>query len=471
MLREAVERHPEAKLPRWLLARAYLKDGNDAWALRTLLALAEIDPRDCEPGLWAARIYLKQGAISDADERLKATICPAGTPAKTRELLLLATVEHRLGEQRRASQHLADARRTARIYTEDRPVLDHLTSVLDPGYIPFLAGRLDLAGGWTSNARAGSPTDPATLGADASSPAGQLNAWLQFVAPTGRKLRPSLELEARALGYTAQAGRGISYLTLGGRPGILVGNAAPNALLAYRFEALLLAGGDRYGDGPIWFYNVHRAELEINVLPSLTIFAGTGRRLYRETGRSRIEADGGLGGGILLRKRLRLLGALTARWNGADKPAYDLWGGSLLLSAELRLPRDWALRVNALTGLDWYPHSAGYFDATSPGVNRRDVLLKLSASGFSPTFWGMKAGVTYEYAERFSTTAPYSYRDHRVLARLTWHFAVDPWAPKAVSPEGHVPLDHGIASSDLDERLQDLLRQDDAAQRSSSCVE
>jgi hypothetical protein len=255
------------------------------------------------------------------------------------------------------------------------------------------------------------------------------------------------------------------------RPGVIVGDSTPSGLLAYRFDALLLAGGDRYENGPLWFYNAHRAELEVNLLRNLSLFGGIGRRLFREIGRSRIEADGGVGGSYLPVSQLRILGALSGRWHAADKEAHDLRGGSALASAELRLPHDWAVRAGALVGLDWYPNSAGYFDAAKPDTDRRDLLLKLSASGFSPAFAGIKVGGTYEYAERFSTTTPYSYRDHRFLLKVVLSFATDPWGPRAVSPEGRVPLDHGASPSVFDERLQDLLRQDEAAQRSSSCVE
>jgi hypothetical protein len=471
LLKETIEQHPGEKVLRWLLARAYRMDGNDFWALRTLTAIAEMDPDDCGPILWMAWIHLKQGALDEARENLSATNCPSGTPSETRKALLLSMLEQHAGQPDLANRYLAVARKAEHMYEEDRVALRHLTSGLDPGYVPPVTGKLEFDMGWASNARAGSPADPAAKGTEGSSPVGQLNLWLRFVGPTGRWIRPSMEVEARSLGYTAQAGRDLSYLMIGGRPGVLIGNIAPNTFLAYHFDALLLAGGDRYENGPLWFYHAHRAELEANLSPNLSVFGGAGRRRFRETGRSRIEVDGGVGGSFSLRKQLRLLCALTTRWHGADKRAYDLKGGSALVSAELRLRKEWALRAGALAAIDWYPNSAGYFDAMMPEMNRRDILIKLSASGFSPTQWGIKAGVTYEYAERFSTTAPYDYRDHRILLKLFWSFTADPWEPKTVVSEGHVPLDHGVASSDFDERIQDLLRQDEAAQRSSSCVE
>lgn len=470
LLKPVVVRNPTAVAPRWLLARAYLLDSNDFWALRTLTELAAIDPGDCEPALWSGWIFLKQGALDQARESLAVTCAPASAAA-ARQSLLLAMVEQHAGHRAQARAHLAAARQSGRIYGEDRPLFDQLTAAVDASRATPLSGKLDLNLGWASNARAGSPADPAASGLDESSPAGQLNGWLQLMMPEPGWVRPSLELEARATGYSAERGRDLSYLLLGARPGIYVGSGAPSRLLAYRFDALLLAGGDRYAAGPLWFYNAHRIELELAPTPSFTVFGGGGRRLFRELGRSRVEVDSGIGGNLRPLSWLRLLGALTGRAFKADKAGYDLLGSSALASVEFRLPASWTLRGGAYLSGDHYPHSIGYFDPTLPDDTRSDLLLRLSASGYSPAWQGLKAGLTYEFSSRLSTAPLYRYTDHRVLLRLVWNFSLDPWAPAAVSPAGHVPLDHGIAAAGFEERLQDLLRQDEAAQRSSSCVE
>ncbi|MCU0661201.1 MAG: hypothetical protein MUC50_02625, partial [Myxococcota bacterium] len=436
LLKASLELHRDEMALHFLLARAYLRDGNDFWALRTLTTLLQLHPEDCEPLLWMAWIELKQGAVERARESLFAAHCLSGTPAATRKALLLASLEQQGNQPELARTHLTDARKMERIYKEDRAALDQLTAHLDPGYVCPFSGKLDLALGWASNATAGSPTDPASEDADTASPTGQLNLWLRLVGPTGRTLRPSVEVDARGLGYTADAGRDLGYLSLGARPGILFGNASPTALIAYHFDALLLAGGDRYEPGPLWFQSAHRGEVEVAPTSNLSVFGGAGRRLFRELGRSRIEVDGGLGGSLLVLQRLRLLGALAGRWHGADKVAYDLAGGSALAAAEVRLPRDWTLRAGALYGLDWYFRSAGFFDPLAPATKRRDSLLRLSASGFAPALLGVKAGLTYEYSARFSTALPYEYRDHRILLKLSVSFAADPFAPKTVSPEG-----------------------------------
>jgi hypothetical protein len=312
---------------------------------------------------------------------------------------------------------------------------------------------------------------PAADGEDPQSAAGLFGLWLRYLHPDGYLARPQLELEARGAGFAAKRGRDFSNLVLSLRPGVWLGKDRPSLLLAYRGEALLLAGSDRYDDGPLWFSNAHRFELEWSPFPSLTVFGGTGRRLYRESGRSRAEVDGGLGGGWGV-SRVRLLWAVSGRYHDADKAPYDLHGATGLLSAELRLPGRWALRLGTVLSLDRYPHSAGYFDAAAPDAQRRDLLARFSASAFAPPLWNaVRTGVTYEFSHRESTIAAYDFSDHRVVAKLSWSFSLDPFLPRAETEAGYVPLPWGEEGEMLEDRIQDLLRQDEAAQRSSACLD
>jgi hypothetical protein len=471
-LKEASETHPRSKALRWLLARAYLKDGNRFWALRTLGRITVDYPEDCEPWLWIAWIELQQGVLEEAREALSAARCGPEMAATTRKKLLLSMVEQNAKNEKAAKETLQAARKARAIFREDTALLERLITALDPGYNPPFSLKAELSAGWTSNARAGSPADAITREQTSSSPLGQISLWTRLLAPTGRWMRPSVELEARALGYSADTGRDLSYVQLDGRPGVLVGDDRPTALLAYRYQSLLLAGGDRYDAGPIWFYDAHRGEVELEILSSLSFFGGGGRRRFRESGRSRNELDGGLGGSIKLGPAWRLMGAFTGRGHHADKAPYHLVGGSLLLSAETRLPAGWSARAGVLPSLDAYPRSTGYFDPTATKTARKDVLIKLSASGYSPVVTnGIKLGITYEYAQRLSTADPYDYRDHRILLKLLGTLSADPWLPVPVSLPGHVPIDYGLETGELEERVQDLLRRDESVQRSSSCIE
>jgi len=470
-LKVQIERTPLRESLRLLLARAYLDDANDFWALRTLAAAAEIFPEDCNLTLWQAFVQLKLGELDQARALLDGA-CTAWSPDVVRRSLLLAMIEQRAGATAKAKAYLDEARQARLAYPEDRAAISQLRNQLEPGPTAPITGRLDLALGGTTNARAGSPLDPADLGNGANSPLVQASAWVRLVAPVRSWARPALEVEVHGLGYSAATGRDLSYLMFDSRPELILGRGDRRALVAYRYQSLLLASSDRYATGPLWFFDAHRAEWELELHSALTLFGGAGKRTFRETGRTRWEVDGGVGSGIAVASSLHLMGAAVGRLHDASNPAYDLRGASLLLSAEVRLPRRWSLRAGAFASGDVYPRSVGYFDPAAPSTARRDLLLRLSASMFAPPVGdGIKLGLTYEFATRDSSAQPYAYTDHRLLAKLIWSFSADPLLPHAASPVGHVAIDYGLGSQEIPERIQDLLRQDEAAQRSSSCRE
>jgi hypothetical protein len=98
---------------------------------------------------------------------------------------------------------------------------------------------------------------------------------------------------------------------------------------------------------------------------------------------------------------------------------------------------------------------------------------------WSPSWAGFRIGIGYEFSWRESTadesTDNYDYQEHRLLFKTRFVFDLNPWAPKVITPKNHIELGYGIATRGEagldDERIQDLLRQDEAARRGSSCVE
>ncbi len=464
----ALQAKPDSLELSLVLARAYVQEANELWALRTLGTLSVARPQDCQPRLWLAWLQLRQGALADAQTTLT-TACPGG-PEEARRALLTAMVLQGLGKRLESREAVQLARAQSHLFPEDRRALLDFQPRADGGYLHPISGRLELVAGYSTNAAAGSPTEAASAG-DQGSPLAQVNALLRFVAPTGRLARPMLDLELRSLGFSDRVGQELSYLLFSPRPGVHFGDDGVTGLLAYRFEGLVLAGGDRYGAGPMLFYNGHRLEGELNPLPGLTLFSGVGQRAFRNSGRSRSELDGGVGGGLPLGRDLRLLGALTGRYHSATQDAWNLHGTSLLLSTENRLPRGFAARLGLLGSWDRYPDSRGYFDPAHPGRSREELLGRLSLSLFSPVWQGLKGGLTWEYGHRDSSADPYDYQEHRLLARLVWAFQADPFLPPERSPRGHVRLPFEAGGAAFEERIQDLLRQDEAVQRSSSCVE
>ena len=193
--------------------------------------------------------------------------------------------------------------------------------------------------------------------------------------------------------------------------------------------------------------------------------------------------------------RLHLLGGLSIRghWAGESEMTvshasghsrlvriepYDLFGGTLLFSATLPLTY-LSLRARFILSFDTYSSSEGYFDAVTlfpdddPGAGRQDVLVKGGLEVWSPAWHGLRAGASYEATHRVSNKGSYEYTDHRALARVRFTFRFDPFAPGVTTAgQGHEPLPYGVDEGDQldDQRIQDMLRQEDAARRGSSCI-
>jgi hypothetical protein len=320
-----------------------------------------------------------------------------------------------------------------------------------------------------------SPVDRAATNEETGSPALLVDGGLELEAPVDWPVLPLLELGLRSLVLSADRVSDFTYAELTARPGVRIGTLR----LFYRGSLFLLRGGDVYtgGDGPRWYYEAHRAELEWEPRPWLTVWGGAGRSIFREQVRTRTELDGGAAVALGL-GRGRLLAGLSGRVHRARHDAYNLWGGTLLASFSHPLG-PLSGRARFIAGLDLYPSSEGYFPnaegLVEPDTERRDLLVKGAVELWSPRWSGARLGLSYEVSHRTSTASAYDYTDHRVMARVSWTLDFDPWAPDEASGDpSHVELPYGVADDEehLDEeRIQDLLRQEDAARRGSSCID
>ena len=482
--REAIERlkplvkeRPEQPAYARLLARAYLAEGNAFWAQRTLQAAIESGPSDCQSRSWLAWVHFQQGALELADEVLARPGCPRSSADRGRFKVLRAFIARARDEEKQAAASIEALGRFEQLYPEDERVWRYLRAREDPGWIDPLSLRAELLFGYSSNGTGGSPADVTAAGdSGAGSGLGRLDVFGRLVLPVDRTVRPALEGEVKGHGLSASGARNLSYLDLSARPGVIIGSAFPRLFAGYKANLLLMGLQDKE-----LYYEAHRGELELETAIGLLIFGGAGRRIFREAGRTRTELDGGIGGSLSLLKRLRLLLALSGRYYLAVGDPYHQVGGSALVAARIALGSGFHGRLGITTSLDDYPSSGGELgrDAFGTAEKRFDVLLRLTADAWTPPWHGVRLGLRYEYATRDSTADRignnYSYQEHRVFAGLRFNASWDPGAPDVVSSDEHVRLSYGIgeqAGRAVDEeRIQDLLRQDEAARAGSSCVE
>ena len=87
---------------------------------------------------------------------------------------------------------------------------------------------------------------------------------------------------------------------------------------------------------------------------------------------------------------------------------------------------------------------------------------------------GLRAGLEYEYTSRASTANAYSFKDHRTLLHVVYNYDSDRFAVSTISAEGRVPMEHGVDAEQQQEesglQIRELMRQDEAVQRGSSCL-
>jgi hypothetical protein len=164
---------------------------------------------------------------------------------------------------------------------------------------------------------------------------------------------------------------------------------------------------------------------------------------------------------------------LSARYFRARNEAYNAVGATGLTRLSSLLPEGFELRETLSLSGDRYPDSVGYF-LGSNGKHRSETLLQATTGLWSPSSWGMRAGLSYEYTTRNSTAEAYSFNDHRALLHLVWRSDSDRFGVSSIPPEGRVPMEHGVDSSAgqaaADLQIRDLVRQDEAVQRGSSCL-
>lgn len=468
-LKQHRERFEESPQLLFLLVRAYLDLDNKVWARRTLTQRLDAHPDDCLARAWLVWVSAAAARFDAAREVLARSGCPKTALERTRWSLLEAFIAREEGRHEAARQHTEAGRDSEVMFPEDAALMNDLERSLWPRRGPPIRFSADLRGGWTSNPLLGSPLDPTAGEGDFNSGFGELRLWARIGTPFYDFVQPQLEVDLRGLLFGASAADELSYLTLGAAPGLAWDAGDVLVRTLYRFDAVLMAGGDAYEAGPLWFYEAHRAEVKLEVGPYLTFFVGGGWRAFRELGRTRAELDLGLGGGGEVGAGVLLLGAASARMHRATNQKYNLWGATLLVSADIPLGLGFTASVFASIAVDGYVDSKGSFSVEA----RDDSFVKGRLAVWSPRLpLSLRIGVAYEPSHRQSTSPQYTFTDHKLLVHLRMSMSWDPYRPDTQRPADHMPLEYGLGDggAGLGDRLQELLRQDEEAQRGSSCL-
>jgi hypothetical protein len=451
-----------------LLAWAYLESGNRVWASRTLLAEVEAHPEDPRARAWAAWVVLEDGDLARARLLLdEAPALPPG-PDAGRVALLRASLA-RLADQPEAALGAVDEAFVAPHLFQDRG---------EP-----ISLRLEASGGGTTNAIESAPQDVGSGEAGVRNPiapVAALDGVLRYEPWTSPRLRPLAETRLKGFSPLTDEAEGYGYLSGGVRLG---GEAGPaegrRTRLFYSGELMGLRGDRDQGEidaglpaveGGL-LMEAHRGELEVDLSPQVQLFAGAGRRVYRDLVRTRWELDGGGAVVLPLSGGWNLTGIAAGRYQRARHPGWDSWGLTGLARLRVPLPAEGMVLLRTMVLWDDWPRFGEYEPAVQ---GRHDLSMKAEIGPWTRDLGGWRFGLTYAIAHRASTLEDYDYTEHRALIEARWQRAWNPRLPKVAARDGFdLPLDWGLDSGGdqgLD-RVQDLLRQEDSARRGSSCAD
>jgi len=473
LLREAAEAHPDSELLPLARAESYLADDNDFWAIKVLTEFSDNHPPACQARMFKARIQIDQAALDEAEATLTEPGCEEPEEVRARALVLRAVIAEARQDDDAARTHIGEAQDTGSRYAEDDALLNKLSAAYGLTPEPTFDWKLDVNVGWTSNGLAGSPVDRVSQDDSSGSALTTVNARLGWRPVSVGVLHPLIEARWRQTELFAENARGLSTRQPGLRLGATLGNETPRLTVTYGYEAVQVQEGDRYEEGPMLYSEGHRGEYEIEANDTWFAFGGGGHRRFRETGRTRWEFEQGLAAAFAPSDSTRLMLGTSARFYDADNDAYDLVGATGLAQLSVAFPHGFELRESVSLSGDVYTDSSGFFAGASR-EEREDVLLRASATLWSPSTAGLKGGLEYDYTSRASTATPYSFHDHRLLLRMSWAYDSERLSVSRIPAEGRVPLRHGLdPNADQprsDERVRELMRQDEDVRRGSSCL-
>lgn len=470
-LKNARESFPDDRGLALLLARAYLLEENFFWAERTVADALRRWPDDPEILAWMAAVHLRQGDPELAAEDLEPGLEPGQDPLRARWQLLAASQARLVADDEHAASLVKLATGADSVYPEDLEVLRTLRSNLDPWWGPVLSGSLDLGGGHTSNALAGSPTDPGEGGPASGLVLPELR--VRFAPLDRGVLRPVVDLEVLGNLVTADEAEDFSTLLGGIRLGGMVAAARHRLVVGYRAEGLHVEGESAL------YSEAHRGELELEWSGGRVLFGGVGHRSYTDEKRTRWEGDLGFGGSLGSIGRAPVVAGATLRVADAESEAYDLLGVSAAASTVVPLGRRCSLRLALSAAWDDYLHSGGSEGRAVFGTEdkRRDLLGRIGATFWAPEWRHLRPGIELRATRRASTADEtpgfdFSYSEWRAMVWLRWTFAAGNRVPSVSTPSGHVPLDWGVERGGgmEEERILDLLRRDEELRRGSSCT-
>ena len=465
VLKDARKCHPDNADISRALGIAYTRSENYPWAIRTLTNVLSENPNDCESGAWLAWTYLQMGMPDEVHKMAKQARCEE-KPLAARIQLIESLNALSQNESVKAKSLVQKVYSTPELTKSDKKALSSLQNMAGISRNPNMTWKVELDGGYASNALSGSPNDPRLYDKKTGSPF--LDGEVRLMIDPWKDAFSRVIFEGQVNGQYlfAKDAKDYSYIDVSFRPGIVVDWENIKFGTYYRPEFLILKGGDIYDNGPLLNYFSQRVEIDMEIYKWLYIFGGYGHRTFRQRVRTRDEIDIGAGGHHPLGYGLSLTWGATYRHWFSTGDMYDLNGTNVSLALDYRII-DILFRLNSSFAFDDYADSKGYFDSKNA---RRDYLLKGTLQIWSPALVGIRFGAQFKASRRWSTADDYDYTDYRALLSIRWTGDLDFYAPKTID-DNYTSIPWNLENADSAERIRDIIQQDEDLQRSSSCLQ
>ncbi len=448
------------------LGIAYARTQNYPWALRTLRSLVSQNPDDCESLAWIAWIQIQMAMPDEASQTLESRNSCTSEALKARFDLIQAYQNMAENKPESAKRLIQNAAQASEMAESDIQALEYLQRATGIQADPNFTWKLEIDGGYASNALSGSPNDPSLMGKQLDSPF--IDGEARFTLDPWKNAFTRAVVEGQFNGQylTDDDTVDSSYIDISMRFGVVTDFSKVNIGVWYKPEMLFMFGDDKYDEGPLLFYTGHRLELDVEIMKWLYIFGGYGHRTFRQMVRTRDEFDIGAGGRHSLPAGFAITWGATYRQWLSTGAMYDLYGMNLSLALDYHHKRV-DVRLNGSFSYDAYPDSKGYFESKEA---RNDIAARGTLQVWSPSWRGLRVGAQFKASRRWSSADDYDFQDYRGLIAVQWSGGIHFYEPHRIQDNAFaLPWDFNSEGSA--ERIRDIIRQDEDMQRSSSCLQ
>jgi len=446
-------------------ARSYRREGNPLWAKKTLRKHLDQHPADCSVRLWLVALELEAANLAEAQALLDERTCDEPEELRTRALLLRTWLAELSVSQSELPSLLEQLSASTHRYPEDDRAIEATLARLAPEQRAAVTVSVAAAAGITSDGRSRLPEDYPSSEAPETSGIAATRLSVAFGPNLLPKLEPELSFAFDREQFFGSEERAPDLT----RPGVGLGfSLVPSfgrATFRYDFSELYLAHDPSSAFFGERFERRHLLRSRFAFTDGLATQATLAYRTLERA--SVLDSRLGLDAVFELADKVVLLVDTEFETSFSDDRNLAKLAGQGTLGLSLELPHGFALEQSATLRRALFPSSE-----LAAQEERRDTTTELGAELSGPLVGRLGFTLAAAVSRRLSTRSEFDLDDTRALLGLEFLTDSDRWSVTRVTPEAHVPLEHGTElTQPKDERsLRELVREDRQQKESSSCL-